>query len=264
MSARLQIILIAFGLFCTQSQAKWWQKKSDSTPAGKTKSAEAETTVANGMTEQDLIAVLGEPKGIISGGSKKTLMYDGVQIEILNGRVVNLPADFSTQLKEGQKEQEKKESFWARQKKKGLVLHGGDWMKPAERKRRQTSPAPAVRKPAKKINAPSRYVMRGKDNRPIDHSRYVRRGQVTVVDFYADWCGPCRALAPELDKLIKNHKGVVLQKVNIGNWGSSVAERYNVTSVPNVRIFDRNGNMVAPPTSSLRTIDANIKRAKKQ
>jgi len=291
MTARLQITILVFSLLCMQSQAGWWWKKSDKTQSNpvKTKPEQAQPAqakpaqakpeqvqpaqakpvqagikVANGMTEQELLSALGEPKGIISGGARKTLMYDGVQIEILNGRVINLPDDFSTQLKNGQKKQAQKDAFRTKQKKKGLVFHDGEWMKPAEKKKRQAARIAKAHRPAKKARASSSYVMRGKDNRPIDHSRYLRRGLVTVVDFYADWCGPCRTLAPKLDKLIKSHSGVVLQKVNIGNWGSSVAERYNVTSVPNVRVFDRNGNMVAPPTSNLGKIDANIKRAKKQ
>jgi thiol-disulfide isomerase/thioredoxin len=219
------ILFIIATLLCLQVHAEWpWKSAADQ--------------VKNGMTEQELRSTLGEPKGVISGGSKKTLMYDGVQIEVLNGEVINLPDDFSTQYKDGKKKH-------AKQKKTTLLTT-------------KISKSTPTKKPPKNI-----YVMKGKDNRPIDHRRYTRSGAVTVVDFYADWCGPCKTLAPELDKLIRSHRGVALTKVNIGTWGSSIAEHYNVTSVPNVRVFDRKGNMIGPPTSNLSKIDTYIRQAKK-
>lgn len=228
-------------------------------------SDEALTTVmvSNGMTEADVTAALGEPKGTFSGGSTKTLMYDGVQIKLVDGKVVELPDDISEQLRQGRIDKVETDAFIAKQKKKGLILHDGKWMKPKERDQLIKQPGTANMPASGKNRRQSVYIMKDRQGNPISHNVYIRRGQVTVLDFYADWCGPCRRMDPDLKALVRRH-GVTLKKVDIVNWESSTAERYNVKSVPNVRVFDRNGNMVGPPTSSLRTIESYIIKAKKQ
>ena len=59
-----------------------------------------------------------------------------------------------------------------------------------------------------------------------------------VVDFYADWCGPCHQIAPVLDALSEDHDGLVrFAKVNIDEE-PEVASAYRVTSIPAVLLFD--------------------------
>ena len=56
--------------------------------------------------------------------------------------------------------------------------------------------------------------------------------QPTLVDFYADWCGPCRAMGPVVDELandVDGHANVV--KVNVDD-APEVASRYGVASIP--------------------------------
>lgn len=58
-----------------------------------------------------------------------------------------------------------------------------------------------------------------------------------VVDVYADWCGPCRALAPLLDKLAEHYSGrIKFVKVNIDE-DPEVAETYRVEGVPTLLFF---------------------------
>ncbi len=57
------------------------------------------------------------------------------------------------------------------------------------------------------------------------------KSPVFVVDFYADWCGPCKAVKPRYGALSEKYKGVPFLSVNIDNVGP-VAERFNVTSMP--------------------------------
>jgi thioredoxin 1 len=58
-----------------------------------------------------------------------------------------------------------------------------------------------------------------------------------VVDFYAQWCGPCRMITPVLDDLSEVHKGKVkIVKVDIDD-APEVAERYAVDKVPTIVIF---------------------------
>jgi putative thioredoxin len=63
-----------------------------------------------------------------------------------------------------------------------------------------------------------------------------------VVDFWADWCGPCKALTPVLEQKTQE-KGVTLAKVDV-DANQRVAREYNVNGIPAVKAF-RNGNVVA-------------------
>jgi thioredoxin len=67
---------------------------------------------------------------------------------------------------------------------------------------------------------------------------FVADGPV-VVDLYADWCGPCRALAPLLDRLADAYAGrVKFVKVNVDDE-PEVARHFDVASIPTLLVFDR-------------------------
>lgn len=60
---------------------------------------------------------------------------------------------------------------------------------------------------------------------------------VTLVDFHADWCGPCRMLAPELETVAQDlQEGVSIAKLDI-DANSKTAGQYQVTSVPTMIVF---------------------------
>ena len=54
-----------------------------------------------------------------------------------------------------------------------------------------------------------------------------------LVDFYADWCGPCRMLGPILDEISKDH---TVYKVNVDNE-SDLAQNYGIMSIPCMIVF---------------------------
>lgn len=59
---------------------------------------------------------------------------------------------------------------------------------------------------------------------------------VVLVDFFATWCGPCKALSPILDELAEKVKDVKIVKVDI-DADSELASEYRVMSVPTLKIF---------------------------
>ena len=64
-----------------------------------------------------------------------------------------------------------------------------------------------------------------------------------LVDFYADWCGPCKALAPILDELSGEYAGKCkIAKINIDE-ASDIAQQYGIRSIPTM-IFFKNGEKV--------------------
>jgi len=64
-----------------------------------------------------------------------------------------------------------------------------------------------------------------------------------LVDFYADWCGPCRKLAPALEQLARDNPAAKVVKVNIDK-DPQLAAAYDVTSIPKLMVF-RDGEVVA-------------------
>jgi thioredoxin len=64
-----------------------------------------------------------------------------------------------------------------------------------------------------------------------------------MVDFWAEWCGPCKAIAPLLDELARESNGkVTLAKVNVDE-NHGLAARYGIRSIPTV-LFVKEGKVV--------------------
>lgn len=67
--------------------------------------------------------------------------------------------------------------------------------------------------------------------------------KLVLVDLYASWCGPCKALAPILEEIDKKYEGKIkVVKVNVDEE-ESIAARFGIASIPTV-IFFKNGRTV--------------------
>ena len=82
---------------------------------------------------------------------------------------------------------------------------------------------------------------------------------LVMVDFWAEWCGPCRAVAPVLER-VAEESGVSLMKVNIDE-NPGLAARYEIRSIPTI-LFVKDGEVVdrvigaAPKAVFQKVIDA--------
>ncbi|MFY8090056.1 MAG: thioredoxin [Chitinophagaceae bacterium] len=71
----------------------------------------------------------------------------------------------------------------------------------------------------------------------------LKSDKLSVVDFWAEWCGPCRAIGPVIDELSKEYEGKVnIGKVNVDN-NAKVSMDYGITSIPAI-LFIKNGQVV--------------------
>jgi len=60
--------------------------------------------------------------------------------------------------------------------------------------------------------------------------------KLVVIDFFADWCGPCRVMGPKFEKLASEYPGVVFAKVNIEK-AKELANLYAISSIPHFKFF---------------------------
>ncbi|MDR2616111.1 MAG: thioredoxin [Oscillospiraceae bacterium] len=65
----------------------------------------------------------------------------------------------------------------------------------------------------------------------------------TLVDFWADWCGPCKMLAPVIEELAEEYEGrVKVGKVDTDAYGE-IAESFGITGIPTVILFRDGGEV---------------------
>ena len=70
--------------------------------------------------------------------------------------------------------------------------------------------------------------------------KQLKKTSLVFVDFWANWCGPCRALAPTIVELAKEYNGkILIGKLDVDE-NPSTAERFQVFSIPTMIVF-KNG-----------------------
>lgn len=67
-------------------------------------------------------------------------------------------------------------------------------------------------------------------------TQVLQSSKPVLVDFYADWCGPCKIMGPVLEEIASETPGVVVAKVDVDS-ASEIATEYNISSIPTFLMF---------------------------
>ena len=74
-------------------------------------------------------------------------------------------------------------------------------------------------------------------------AKVIAAKETVLIDFYADWCGPCRMLAPTLEEIADEREDILVGKVTVDD-APAIAEQYGVMSIPTLVVL-RGGAEVA-------------------
>ena len=70
----------------------------------------------------------------------------------------------------------------------------------------------------------------------------LNSGRTLLIDFYADWCGPCRMVAPIVDQIAEEKTDIAVGKINVDEQ-PELAEKYGVMSIPTLIVI-KDGEVV--------------------
>jgi thiol-disulfide isomerase/thioredoxin len=87
---------------------------------------------------------------------------------------------------------------------------------------------------------------------------YLTPGKTTIFDFYSEYCYPCMQLAPRIEALVQRREDLMLVKVDLNrpghvgiDWGSPVAQQYNMRNIPHLKIYGPDGKLQAEGDKAL-------------
>ena len=92
---------------------------------------------------------------------------------------------------------------------------------------------------------------------------HLAPGKVTVFDFYADWCAPCREIDEHMIAMMNRRDDVAVRKLNVVGWDSAIAKRYmrEVPKLPYVVVYGKDGKRVKEIAGlDLKALDAAIEQ----
>lgn len=98
---------------------------------------------------------------------------------------------------------------------------------------------------AQRASLDIRTVSHGEEIQISDH---LVAGKFTIVDYYAEWCGPCLLLGHEIEALLVERGDVALRKVDIVSWDTAAAKQitsaFKIEGIPYTRVYGPKGKFL--------------------
>lgn len=80
----------------------------------------------------------------------------------------------------------------------------------------------------------------------VDLQAQAAADKVTIFDFHADWCAPCRIIGPKLEEFVSEHpEEFALRSVDVIDWESEAAVSQGIEYLPYLAIVDKDGTLLA-------------------
>jgi len=90
---------------------------------------------------------------------------------------------------------------------------------------------------------------------PVNLRDELVPGKYTLFDYYADWCPPCRELAPALEEMVRRNPNVALRKIDIVDWKHPVAAQQGVDGLPFFRLYAPDGRLIREGEETLEDLE---------
>jgi len=88
----------------------------------------------------------------------------------------------------------------------------------------------------------------------LDIGKVLAHGKITIVDYYAGWCGPCNVLESRLERYMVAHPDLAIRRADIGKWNNAAAAQathFGAEALPYLRVYDAHGKFVASVTGGM-------------
>ena len=88
----------------------------------------------------------------------------------------------------------------------------------------------------------------------VDLAALAAPGKITIIDYYADWCGPCHVLETRVAHLMQADSSLALRRINIGKWDNDAAKQataLHAEALPYIRVYDARGKFVTAVTGGM-------------
>ncbi|MCP4153611.1 MAG: thioredoxin family protein [bacterium] len=104
----------------------------------------------------------------------------------------------------------------------------------------------------KKEGGETSHAMNAKNpGAELDVEDYIKEGKTTIVDFYSEFCPPCRKISPLLKRLDAKREDIVVIKLDLNrkgkrgiDWQSPLTQQYGIRSIPYFQIYDEEGELL--------------------
>ena len=280
-SARVPLLLACAGLFISmavcgagESSASQTKEKSPAPDSGQSPASEIlspSATVSkpsstdskpaapdvqglSGRAAEDVEAALGKPTGKLQTAQGALWLYAEWRVQFdQKGRVLKVEKDQPVRLAKLDPQFVAAAEARAKAAAERAAAERAFAIAAAEAK---AAGAKATLLPAVKIGVIS------VGGEQVELPSMLTEGKITIVDFYAEWCGPCRRISPRLEQFVKQDPDVVLLKIDIVNWNTPVTQQFGIKSVPNMRVFDRTKTQVGEATHDLDLVMKLVQQAK--